>query len=184
MGQGKQKPPSIRNCHPGTKAHCAQSAVWQGLVSAAGRSDPQLSGKDPVFRFFSASGSNECLSAERSINAQNFLTASELLLPGEIRLQPGESYSTPWAIGSWGNGLDELAARFHQDLRARPHHPRSPRPVTMNSWEAVYFDHDLPRLKAIASAAAAAGVERFVLDDGWFLGRRDDTAGLGAQHFG
>ena len=49
----------------------------------------------------------------------------------------------------------------------------------LNTWEAVYFDHDLDRLTALADAAAEVGVERFVLDDGWFRGRRDDTAGLG-----
>jgi alpha-galactosidase len=51
--------------------------------------------------------------------------------------------------------------------------------VTLNNWEATYFDHDLDRLLALADQAAAAGVERFVLDDGWFRGRRDDRAGLG-----
>ncbi len=55
----------------------------------------------------------------------------------------------------------------------------SPRPVVLNTWEAVYFDHDLPTLRELADVAAAVGVERFVLDDGWFGGRRDDTAGLG-----
>jgi alpha-galactosidase len=49
----------------------------------------------------------------------------------------------------------------------------------INTWEAAYFDHDLPRLLELAELAAAAGVERFVLDDGWFLGRRHDSAGLG-----
>lgn len=122
---------------------------------------------------------NHRLSAERTITSDNFLTAGELLLPGEVVLAAGESYSTPWALGSWGHGLDELAARFHQDLRHRPHHPSRPRPVTLNTWEAVYFDHDLATLSTLADKAAAIGVERFVLDDGWFLGRRDDTAGLG-----
>jgi alpha-galactosidase len=51
--------------------------------------------------------------------------------------------------------------------------------VVLNTWEAVYFDHDLPKLTALAETAAAAGVERFVLDDGWFLHRRSDNAGLG-----
>ena len=46
-------------------------------------------------------------------------------------------------------------------------------------WEAVYFDHDLDRLKALADKAAQVGLERYVLDDGWFRHRRDDTAGLG-----
>ncbi len=122
---------------------------------------------------------NHRTSAERTITSDNFLTAGELLLPGEVVLAPGESYSTPWALGSWGTGLDELAARFHQDLRGREQHPTRPRPVTLNTWEAVYFDHDLSTLATLADKAAAIGVERFVLDDGWFLGRRDDTAGLG-----
>ena len=51
--------------------------------------------------------------------------------------------------------------------------------MTLNSWEAVYFDHDHDRIGALVDTAAALGVERVVLDDGWFLGRRDDTAGLG-----
>jgi alpha-galactosidase len=46
-------------------------------------------------------------------------------------------------------------------------------------WEATYFDHDLAKLTELADLAARVGVERFVLDDGWFGARRDDTAGLG-----
>lgn len=49
----------------------------------------------------------------------------------------------------------------------------------LNTWEAVYFDHDIDTLKALADAAAEVGVERFVLDDGWFHGRNNDQAGLG-----
>jgi alpha-galactosidase len=49
----------------------------------------------------------------------------------------------------------------------------------LNGWEAVWFDHDLDRLTRLADLAAAVGVERFVLDDGWFGARRDDHAGLG-----
>ena len=122
---------------------------------------------------------NHRLAAERTVTAESALTAGELLAPGEVDLAPGATYSTPWVLGSWGEGLTELSARFHTELRSRPRHPRRPRPVTLNTWEAVYFDHDLPTLRALAERAAAVGVERFVLDDGWFLGRRDDTAGLG-----
>ncbi len=122
---------------------------------------------------------NHRLLAERTPTSESFLWAGELLAPGEVVLGAGESYRTPWALGSWGDGLDELARRFHDELRGRPHHPRRPRPVTLNTWEAVYFDQSLERLAALAERAAAVGVERFVLDDGWFRGRRDDTAGLG-----
>ena len=67
---------------------------------------------------------NHRLSAERTITSENFLTAAELLLPGEVTLGPGESYSTPWALGSWGNGLDELSARFHAGPARTPAAPR------------------------------------------------------------
>ncbi len=53
------------------------------------------------------------------------------------------------------------------------------RPVHLNSWEACYFDHDAARIEALAHAGAEIGIERFVLDDGWFTGRRNDRAGLG-----
>lgn len=122
---------------------------------------------------------NHRVIAERAVTGDAFLAGGELYAPGEVILGPGDAVSTPWVIGSWGDGLSELAHRFHDEWRDRPQHPRRARPVTLNTWEAVYFDHDLGRLTALADAAAAVGVERFVLDDGWFRHRRDDTAGLG-----
>jgi alpha-galactosidase len=117
--------------------------------------------------------------AERLPTGERLLGAGELLFSSELRLAPGESYSTPWVFGSYGDGLDELSGRFHKWLRNRPEHPHSPRPVVVNTWEAVYFDHDVARLTHLADDAAAVGAERFVLDDGWFRYRRDDHAGLG-----
>jgi alpha-galactosidase len=117
--------------------------------------------------------------AERGMSGYAVIGGGELLLPGEGRLEPQGSYSTPWIYGSYGVGLDQLSTRFHEYLRARPNHPATDRPVVLNTWEAVYFDLDLDKLKALADAAAEVGAERFVLDDGWFRGRRDDHAGLG-----
>ena len=91
----------------------------------------------------------------------------------------GEDYWSPWLVGSWGDGLDELSGRVHRHLRRRPGHPRSPRKALLNTWEAVHFDHDHATLIDLAERAAAVGIERFVLDDGWFRGRTDDRAGLG-----
>ncbi|KQT01543.1 alpha-galactosidase [Cellulomonas sp. Leaf395] len=124
------------------------------------------------------SGNHRSL-AERSHYHPGLLGGGELLGSGEVRLGRGESYTSPWVYGSWGVGLDALAGRFHAWMRARPQHPRTPRPVTLNTWEAVYFQHDLGRLTALADAAAAVGAERFVLDDGWFGDRRDDSRALG-----
>lgn len=122
---------------------------------------------------------NQRVSAVRTGAGDALLTGGEHLAAGEGLVRAGESYETPWVVGSWGHGLDGAAARFHQELRARPTHPASPRPVTLNTWEAVYFDHDFDRLAALAETASSLGVERFVLDDGWFRHRRADDAGLG-----
>jgi alpha-galactosidase len=117
--------------------------------------------------------------AESTASGERTLAGGELLGPGEVVLARGEAYTSPWLYFAWGDGLDDLASRFHRYLRARPEHPRSPRPVTLNVWQAVYFDQNRGKLRALAQAAHEIGVERFVLDDGWFAGRRDDTAGLG-----
>lgn len=125
------------------------------------------------------SGNTRTFAEQAMPSGRRLIGAGELLLAGEVRLADGESYASPWVYGSYGDGLDALSARFHDYLRSRPQHPRTPRKALINVWEAVYFDHDLARLTALADAAAEIGVERYVLDDGWFRGRRDDTAGLG-----
>ncbi len=79
------------------------------------------------------------------------------------------------------DGLNGCAVAYQRHLRDRivtfPN-PDRPRPVHYNCWEAVYFDHNLDVLKDIAERAAALGAERFVLDDGWFGNRDDDTRAL------
>jgi alpha-galactosidase len=125
---------------------------------------------------------NHITYAERDPSGDAVLGGGELLLPGEVELAPQEEYCTPWVYAAYSSrGLDGIASAFHRYLRSRLGHPsrKRPRPVVLNTWEAVYFDQDMDRLCALADSAAAIGVERFVLDDGWFRHRRDDSAGLG-----
>ncbi|RZU66640.1 alpha-galactosidase [Microterricola gilva] len=136
-------------------------------------------GRGEVWAIHNAWSGNQRVWAERTNGGRGFLGAGELLHAGEITLRPGQEYSSPWIYASHGDGLDAASARIHSTLRARPSHPPIGRPVTLNTWEAVYFDHSLPPLLELADLAERVGVERFVLDDGWFLGRRHDRAGLG-----
>ncbi len=78
-------------------------------------------------------------------------------------------------------GLNGIATMLQADTRDRVVHwpDARPRPVHYNCWEAVYFRHALPELSDMATRAAALGAERFVLDDGWFGRRDDDTTSLG-----
>ncbi|WP_136645620.1 alpha-galactosidase [Tabrizicola sp. YIM 78059] len=97
--------------------------------------------------------------------------------------EPGTRFETAELIAACStSGLNGIAATFQRDLRDRVVHwpaPARPRPVHYNCWEAVYFDHRLDALAEIATRAAALGAERFVLDDGWFGRRDDDTSSLG-----
>ncbi|WP_207510579.1 alpha-galactosidase [Cognatiyoonia koreensis] len=95
---------------------------------------------------------------------------------------PATQFKTaPLYITYSDTGLNGCATSFQRHLRDRivtwPK-PGKPRPVHYNCWEAVYFDHKLPVLREIADRAAALGAERFVLDDGWFGNRDDDTRSL------
>lgn len=126
---------------------------------------------------------NHKLVAEKLNDGRVQVQMGECLFPGEIQLEKGENYQTPWVYGSFsGAGFTALSQNFHNYVRqqvAREHVNSKPRPVHYNTWEAVYFDHQPARLMDLATKAAAVGVERFVLDDGWFLERRHDAAGLG-----
>jgi alpha-galactosidase len=119
------------------------------------------------------------IAAEKLSDGRRHVQAGELLSPGEVVLDPGSTYRTPdVVIAPSRAGITPASQRFHRHVRQ--HHPLTgPRKVILNTWEAVYFDHDLPTLQSLAEVAAEVGVERFVLDDGWFGGRRDDTKGLG-----
>ncbi|MEW1823395.1 alpha-galactosidase [Arthrobacter sp. NPDC080031] len=128
--------------------------------------------------------------ADTVADGRTMIGGSELLGPAEVVLQPGEGYTTPALFAAYSDrGLDGISEAFYSWFRSRPHHvlPAAstglpsgrPRPVVLNTWEAVYFNHRLDTLIELAESAAELGVERFVLDDGWFRGRRDDHAGLG-----
>lgn len=128
------------------------------------------------------SGDSETL-VERLRDGRVQAQLAPLFSPGEIVLSPGETWTSPTLFAARSDcGLNGLSDRFHPFVRQEVLGGRLAgrvRPVHFNSWEAIYFAHDLARLKQLADLASATGVERFVLDDGWFAGRNSDRAGLG-----
>jgi len=117
---------------------------------------------------------------EKLFDGSQSIGAGELLLPGEIVLTEGESYEAPALISTFSSlGLDGVSSAYHEHLRSRVMHPQRPRPLTLNMWEALYFDHNEEKIKALIDVASEIGIERVVLDDGWFHSRRDDRSGLG-----
>ena len=117
---------------------------------------------------------------ERGFDGAQSMGAGELLLAGEVILGAQESYEAPALFAVYSDqGLDGISAAFHSHLRARAIHPKRPRPLTLNMWEALYFDHNETKIRELVDVAAQVGVERVVLDDGWFHSRRNDRAGLG-----
>jgi alpha-galactosidase len=119
---------------------------------------------------------------ERLVDGSKAIGAGEYLLPGEVVLKGGESYKAPRAVAAFSDeGLDGLTRNHYDWIRGLTNHITKvrPRPLTLNMWEAVYFNHSFDGIKKIVDTAAEIGVERVVLDDGWFGARRDDRRGLG-----
>ncbi|MEO6923269.1 MAG: alpha-galactosidase [Bryocella sp.] len=98
-------------------------------------------------------------------------------------LKPGESLTTPtFYAGHTSGGYGEASRLLHtyQLAEILPGAPNvKVRPVLYNSWEATEFAVTEQGQETLAEKAASVGVERFVMDDGWFGQRKDDHAGLG-----
>lgn len=129
------------------------------------------------------SGNHE-LSIETLASGRRLAMAGAHLAPGEVVLTTGASYETPEAhLCLSETGFNGVSDAFHPFVRTRilpdAAGPRAVRRVHFNTWEAAYFDVDEASMKEVAAAAAAVGVERFILDDGWFAGRRNDSSSLG-----
>ena len=120
---------------------------------------------------------NHQMVIDRTDDGQRLVHLGELFEPGEIILGPGESYVSPTAYA--GADTEDFHAFVREELTTWPGGTMSPRPVTLNTWEGNYFEHQMDSLKAQATAASELGIERFVLDDGWFGKRDDDTTSLG-----
>lgn len=125
---------------------------------------------------------NHCFNFEVTSDGRHLVQVGELLLPGEKILPKFGEYQTPKLHLTWGDkGTNDISQSFHQFVRNNVlNWPQErPRPVILNTWEGIYFNHDPEYIIEMAKASAKIGVERFVLDDGWFRGRNGEAAALG-----
>ncbi|MFF2446959.1 alpha-galactosidase [Neobacillus sp. NPDC058068] len=101
-------------------------------------------------------------------------------------LKPHEVFQSPEVVMVYSDqGLNGMSQAFHNLYREHliPNHWRKEeRPILINNWEATYFDFNEEKLVNIAKSASELGIELFVLDDGWFGKRNDDTSSLGDWH--
>lgn len=99
------------------------------------------------------------------------------------KLKDGEDFETPEAVMTFSDkGFNGMSRNMHHFVRehiVRGEWKRKERPVLLNSWEAAYFDIDEKKLLRLAKAGKEAGIELFVMDDGWFGERTDDSKALG-----
>lgn len=99
------------------------------------------------------------------------------------QLKPDNTFQTPEVVLVYSeHGLNQMSQTFH-DLYAnrlvRGYWRNRPRPILVNNWEATYFNFNEKKVLEIAKEAKELGIELFVLDDGWFGHRDDDTTSLG-----
>jgi alpha-galactosidase len=99
------------------------------------------------------------------------------------KLSAGSSFQTPECVMVYSDrGLNGMSQAFHtlyRDRLARGVWRDTVRPILINNWEATYFDFNEEKVVEIAQTAQQLGIELFVLDDGWFGKRDDDTSSLG-----
>lgn len=101
----------------------------------------------------------------------------------EALLTPGEEFESPEAVMTYSkDGFNGMSHNMHEFVRehiVRGNWKKKVRPVLLNSWEAAYFDIEESKLLKLAKAGKEVGIELFVMDDGWFGKRDDDSSSLG-----
>ncbi|WP_379947010.1 alpha-galactosidase [Enterococcus devriesei] len=101
----------------------------------------------------------------------------------EWKLTQDHSFQTPEVVMNYSedgfNGMSQTFHRLYQTCLIPEQFSQQERPILLNTWEANYFDLSAEALLTQARQAKELGIELFVLDDGWFGKRNDDTSSLG-----
>jgi len=144
---------------------------------------------------FLTKADGECI-ATNLIYSGNHREVVETSPYGKIRILTGinpsqfswelsaqDRFQSPEAILTYSpKGMNGASQNFHHFINhhiIRGEWKFRERPVLVNNWEATYFNFTEDKLVDLARQASSLGAELFVLDDGWFGIRNDDTTSLG-----
>ncbi|HBM5487069.1 MULTISPECIES: alpha-galactosidase [Enterococcus] len=157
------------------------SPQYQPFIALANKNTDEFSGE--VFGF-------------HLVYSGNFIAQAEVEQYGSTRVQMGiHPYNFSWQLtpksvfhspevvlnysNNGFNGMSESFHKLYQEKLIPKVFIKQKRPVLLNTWEANYFDIEEKELMNQAEIAKDLGIELFVLDDGWFGERNDDTSSLG-----
>lgn len=172
--------------------------LWQGKVvnsSIAGTSSNRQNPFVMIERPDTTEDAGDCYGFNL-VYSGNHYEAAEVSCMGKLRfvsginpedflfvLEPEAVFEAPEAVMTYSpkgyNGMSHNMHEFVREHIVRGYWKKKERPVLLNSWEAAYFKFDEGKLLKMAKTAAKAGIELFVMDDGWFGERNDDTSSLG-----
>lgn len=177
------------------RSRFALHAGIQRIESVRGSSSPQ---HQPFLALLSedATETRGEVYAMHLVYSGNFLAQAEIDSFGKVRaqigihpdgfaweLKPGAVFDTPEAILNYGgNGLNSMSQSFHKLYREHlmpQRFARTERSILLNSWEAMYYDVSIEKIDKQAALAAEAGMELFVLDDGWFRAGNSSDCSMG-----
>ncbi|MFJ6632263.1 alpha-galactosidase [Streptomyces sp. NPDC091376] len=152
-------------------------APWLAIQDSAAPAE----GATPTYGIALEWSGNWRITADAEPGGSVRIRAGRVPHEGAVRLAPGTTLTTPRLACAFSpDGLDGLARVWHRyERRLTGGRMDRPRKVLYNSWEATGFDVDAAGQLELAKTAAELGAELFVVDDGWFTGRHDDTGGLG-----
>ena len=95
---------------------------------------------------------NHTMLAERLADGRRYLQGGELLHPGEVVIEPGQTYThaagDSCVFAAWSEHRNASLSPFAAGAAESSVDPLVP--VLLNTWEAIYFQHDTDKLKSLA----------------------------------
>lgn len=178
--------------------HIVRTELRSGMQSIESRRGASSHAQNP-FMALARKGSNEeygDVYGFSLVYSGNFLAAVEVDMYNKSRaqiginpfdfnwlLEKGEEFEAPEAVLVYSpnglRGMSHIYNTLYGKRLCRGKYRDKVRPILINNWEATYFDFNETNIKEIAEEASELGIELFVLDDGWFGKRDDDTTSLG-----